>query len=377
MSDVQLKIPSEALREASDTISKMSGLVPAAEGQLSTLYVLLCASAKLQKAYLEFNRNGLRVRCALGNVSVVSPVPQVMFGLELALLRSFPKTAGSVELTRSAADAFLTFKCSRSSGKAALSDPSALIAPMYNLPESMTRLPVGVIRTGLQSTLFSSQDISVQGTGPLSRIRTGKNSLEVTTYDSMSGAVHTKSGDTLLAEVPEGFDLVLPNRTLFTIFGQADVPEINVGVNERMFRFNTTNMDVLFPVSEFSSLDIASRVRSIVGSAQHGFTVDVDDIRDALAVTTGFTAVDTDIVNVIMTITGDVAVLSIKSAKVEHVCEFKVSNHLGKDFEVQCDLKRLATFLKLVRSESRITVLYNANRVVFQAPESIYVFAES
>jgi hypothetical protein len=73
---VQLKIPSEILRDAADTVSKLSGLVPAAEGQLSTLYVLLCASVQHQKAYIEFNRNGLRVRCSLGRIAVSSPVPQ-------------------------------------------------------------------------------------------------------------------------------------------------------------------------------------------------------------------------------------------------------------------------------------------------------------
>jgi len=371
-----IKIPAASLKEAVAAIGKLSGLVPVAKGQIAEVYVVLVCDTKTQQVYMEHARNGLRIRYLLPGAQVQSTTPRVLLCMEHAFFNAVRKD-DPVLFKREDNTQVALFSQGGSKGTVTLSPPSSFLAPMMTPPEKYTRVPVDAVKAGLNSTLFSSQDPSMTATGALSRVRLRKDELVVVTYDSMSGAVYKREGADLSAELPETFDLTLPNSMMSTIFNQSDVPEISVGAGVHDMRFRTKRLDLVFPKSEYPIMPVEEQMAKMAANARLGFTVDTRAFSDAVNTNATYLSIDKDAMNLLIEVGDNKARVSVKSAKISHGLDIPVDNFKGSPFSVHCDISRLQTFLRMVRGTQRTTVLYENHRIFFQAPGVLFAFVES
>jgi hypothetical protein len=193
----------------------------------------------------------------------------------------------------------------------------------------------------------------------------------------MSGAVYKREGADLSAELPETFDLTLPNSMMSTIFNQSDVPEISVGAGVHDMRFRTKRLDLVFPKSEYPIMPVEEQMAKMAANARLGFTVDTRAFSDAVNTNATYLSIDKDAMNLLIEVGDNKARVSVKSAKISHGLDIPVDNFKGSPFSVHCDISRLQTFLRMVRGTQRTTVLYENHRIFFQAPGVLFAFVES
>lgn len=369
-------IPAASLKAAVNAIGKLNTLVPLTKGQVAEVYVVIFADTKTGAMRMEHYRNGLRIRYKIDGARVESTLPGIALCIEHSFFNAIKKD-GDVVFTREPNSTALKFQQGSSKGSVALTPPSEFKSPNITTPESMIKIPVDVVRAGLNATVFTSQDPTMSATGVLSSVYMRGGELSIVTFDSMCGAIYKRAGDELPAEIPEGFELTLPNQMMSSILGQADAPEIAIGVGHTDLCFRTPHMEVIFPRSEYPILPVATMINRCVDSADMGFTIDVAELAEAVSTNATYLNVDKDATNLNVEIGAKAARISVKSAKINHQCLVPLDNFKNKPFNFSCDVSRLQTFVRLVKGAGRLTVLFANHRIIFKVPGALYAFVES
>lgn len=375
MTDI-ITIPADTLKTAATAINKLNTLVALTKGQVAEVYVVLVGNRDTGEMYMEHFRNGMRLRYRIDGARIESDIPTVMMCVELSFFNAVKKS-GDIVFTREPNATAVTFQQDTSKGRISLTPAQGFLAPQLHLPDGGVNIPVDIVRAGLAATVFSSQDPTMSGTGVLSSVSMRNQAFEVVTYDSLCGAVYTRDGDDLHADIPDGFTLTLPNQMMSAILSQADSTEMLVSIGRNELRFQTPRLDVLIPKSDYPLLPVAKSIQACIASAQHGFTVDVAELTDAVTTNATYLSVDKEAVNISLEIAAKAARVSVKSAKIAHQCVVAVDNFKGQNFQVSCDIVRLQTFLRLVKGCGRLTALYANHRIIFRVPGCLYAFVES
>ena len=371
-----ITLPAKKLKTAVAAIGKLNTLVPLLKGQIADVYVVLLGETKTGRMRMEHYRNGLRIRCLFDGARIESTLPVVALCIEHNFFNAV-KRDDDVTFSKPATGSSLQFKQGPSSGIVALTPPSEFKSPQLPPHDRFVRIPVDVIRAGLAATAFSSQDPTMSASGVLSSIQMRDGELNVITYDSMCGALYKRGRDELAAEIPDGFELTLPNQMLNSILSQADTPEIGVSIGMSDLCFKTDSLEVIFPKSEYPTLPVAESVKQMVENAQHGFNVDTATLLDAVTTNATYLSVDKDANNIAVDIGPAAARISVKSSKINHNCSIAVENFKGVPFSFSCDVARLHNFTRLIKAWPRVTVLFANHRIIFKVPGALYVFTES
>jgi DNA polymerase III sliding clamp (beta) subunit (PCNA family) len=295
------------------------------------------------------------------------------FAIAPDILQALGASTSAVQLTLTN-DGFMSYRKAGISGKVALCDPSSI--PMMHKPQSLTLVDFdfSLIKDLLSATAFASADPRLASVGPITHIATGRGMIQVSTYDSMSGIIARKQHEAF----KEGFELVIPNRTLMALITNSAKDVVKVGYDENVYYVRSQSTEVVMPKSDYPAIDIASHIKGAIESARSSFVVAGAAFYEAMDRISSMTKVDKDTLSVEVKFNPDSGIqINSTSAKATATANLRVEAKLDDPFSAMFDHQRLTSFTKSVAKADTLDVYFSGQRMIFVTPNVTYAFPGS
>lgn len=371
-----ITIDGKALADAASRISKVMALLPdSGMTSGSTVPVLISCTNVGEKVPVTLTSSfmGMSCRTTAGFAKVASPVRVTEFAISPDLLQALGASTQAVELTLTN-DGFMSYRKAGVKGRVALCDPSSV--PLIQRPQNLTLVDFdfSLIKDLLNATSFASADPRLAAVGPVTHIATATGMIQVATYDSMSGIIARKQHESF----KEGFELVIPNRTLMALITHSAKDVVKVGYDESVYYVRSNTTEVIMPKSDYPAIDIATHINGAITESSSAFTVTGPAFYEAMDRISSITKVDKDTLSVEVKFDPRGALhINSTSAKATAAASVKVNVKLGEPFSAMFDHQRLTSFTKSVSKVESLDVYYSGQRMIFVTPNVTYAFPGS
>jgi hypothetical protein len=235
------------------------------------------------------------------------------------------------------------------------------------------KLPTKIIREALEATLFSSSDPNAAITGPIARLYVNGSDLEVVTYDSLCGAIYSKTIDGLR----NGLKIVLPNRLLWTLlsFVNDDTFDLTYDPNVSLI-FATKTCRIFVTLNEYPDIDVGTLIRNLLAGVTEGIRVNPNKVSHTVSSIIAVGAADKEITNLIVDHRTNKVRFGINSEAINcaEIVECEPAS-TKTNMSIIVDSKRFLNFLKPCKSLATVDILHGGGRVIVKAEHATFAFS--